>query len=338
MAEAKVIEQPRPQGAGAAAKATSATSPKEQKQGKVVLVEVPKLSDIPKFMDALEWKVSAALMRKWFAASSHEMTKAEKLGEVAPSHYPPELVDTKTVTMQWILGFARAKEVVQSAMSLSFLGNYGFDIEEARMQLAKRIKRAGLFQIVPQPFGDLAQPALWQHEHWQFRLFRIDSSQYSRGKVLMSGMDDLFGALASFGIYLAAKGSVTPQTKTVDTGRACQVVATRYDIEITHIVLYARDTYDFIGDQYLGHWSKDGVEVVSSYVLQEKLGTLSHSDYVPSGEPPDVKLPVGNHSFNEFRKRQGKGGDLLIFSNTQVYALKRPIRFSLTAQQVAGLS
>ncbi|WP_158226594.1 DUF6402 family protein [Pseudomonas congelans] len=338
MADATVIERPRPHNAVPVATGKSTTSLKENKQGKVIPVEVPKLSDVPGYMDSLGWKVSAALMRKWFSSSAREMTLDEKLGRTPPSKYPSALVDTTTVKLDWILSFERAKAVYQSALSSSLFGTYGFDIPEARDQLARRIKRAGLFTTRVEVFGDLSSPPIWQHEHWQFRLFKIDTTQIDRGKIFLSGLDDLFGALASFGLYLSAVGTVTPDTEIVDTGSACKLVVKTYQIEITHIAVYARDTYDFIGAQYLGHWNKDGVEVVFNYILEEKIGTLNPSDYQPSGDPPDMKLPVGNWSFNEYRKKHNKGGDMLIFSDLKTIRLKRPLRYNITHQQVAKLS
>ena len=53
MAEAKVIEALRPHSDKPVAVAQSKTSPKEQKQGKIVPVEVPKLSNIPSIMDSI---------------------------------------------------------------------------------------------------------------------------------------------------------------------------------------------------------------------------------------------------------------------------------------------
>jgi Family of unknown function (DUF6402) len=339
MVDATVIEKPRPHSAAPAATAASNTSPTENKQGKVVPVEVPKLSDIPSYMDSLGWKVSAALMRKWFAANSHAMTLDEKLGRTQPSKYPATLVDVTTVKLDWILAFDRAKKVYQSATSSSVLGTYGFDISEARVQLAKRIKRAGLFTTTTEIFGDLSKPPIWQHEHWQFRFFRVDTTTLDRGKSYLNGLDDLFGALASFGIYLSAYGTVTPETEVVvDTSGVQKVIAKKYVIEIAHVAIYVRDTYDFIGDQYLGHWNKNGVEVVKSYIIEDSLGTLKPSDYKPSGDPPDMKLPVGNWSFNDYRKKHNKGGDLLVFSDMKTMRLKRPLRYTVTPQQVAQLS
>ncbi|POD68857.1 hypothetical protein BKM17_26635 [Pseudomonas syringae group genomosp. 3] len=338
MANATVIEKLRPHNAAPAATERSITSSRENKQGKVVSVEVPKLSEVPSYMDSLSWKVSAALMRKWFSSDAWEMTLDEKLGRTPPSKYPSALVDTTTVTLDWILSFERARAVYQSVLSTSLFGTYGFDIPEAREQLARRIKRAGLFTTRTEIFGDLSNPPIWQHEHWQFRLFKIDTTQIDRGKVFLNGLDDLFGALASFGLYLSASGTVTPDAKIVDTGSAFKVVATNYQIEITHIAIYARDTYDFIGEQYLGHWNKNGVEVIFNYILEEKIGTLAPRDYQPSGDPPDMKLPVGNWSFNEYRKKHSKGGDLLIFSDLKTIRLKRPLRYNITSRQVAQLS
>ena len=318
-------------------KAKSSTTPKENKQGKVVPVPVPKLTDLPGYMDPLGWKISAILMRKWFAADARAMTLDEKLGKTSPASYPPALVDTTSVTLEWVLTFERVNKLYKKFLDFSFFGPYGFDSEKARLQIARRIKRAGLFTERKQTFGDLAQPATAQHEHWQFTFFRVDVGLVDRGAVYVSGLDDLFGALAGFGVYLAAYGSVTPTLVEVGTAKAPKQSVTKYDVELTHVVVYARDTYDFIGDQYLGHWSKSGPVVDQRYFAADQMGSISPKSYQPYYDGTELKFPVGNWNFNEYRTRHKKGGDLLIFTNTRRLRLNRPIRFTLTAQQVAAM-
>jgi len=300
---------------------------------------VPKLTDLPSYMDALGWKVSAALMRKWFAADAREMTPAEKLGKVPPSQYPRELLDTTTVTLDWILGFRRAaiayKSILDHRGSI-FSGSAVYN-EKLKEQLVKRIRNAGLFASDARTFGDLSRTSIWQHENWQIQLVRVDVENNDRVLVQFEGLDDLFGALGGFAFYLAAYGTVTPNVRVLPSDGPNKRTVEKYMIEMTHVAIYAKDTYDFIDQQYLGHWNKDGVEAKLMVAAHDRLGLVDPDIYTPSGDAPDIKFPVGNESFRRYRRKHGKGGDLLIFSDMRVERFASPFRFAVTSDQVAGL-
>src|SRR5207253_5067166 len=100
------------------------------------------------------------------------------------------------------------------------------------------------------------------------QLCKVDDGDMERGRVLLNDLDDLFGALGNFSIDLAAAGIVVPKTEAVGALR----VVKRHQVEVTHVGVYVRDTYDFNGPQYLGHWGKEGVEVFYGYWIREKIG------------------------------------------------------------------
>ena len=305
----------------------------------MIPVEVPKLTDLPSYMDTLGWTVSAALMRKWFGADAREMTREEKLGKVPPSQYPRDLLDTTTVTLDWILGFRRAAIAYQSILNhlgSIFSGSAVYN-EKLKEQLVRRIRNAGLFASDARTFGDLSRTPIWQHENWQVQRVKVDVENNDRLQLKFEGLDDLFGALGGFALYLAAYGAVTPNVKVLRSVGPKKRTVTGYMIEMTHVAIYAKDTYDFNGQQYLGHWNKDGVEVKLMVAVQDVLGTVDPDIYTPSGEAPDIKFPVGNESFRRYRGKHGKGGDLLIFSDMRVERFASPFRFAVTSDQVAGL-
>ena len=340
MVNAKVIEKARPHTAAPVARVASRTSPAAHVGGTVIPVEVPKLTDLPCYMDALGWKVSAALMRKWFAADAREMTLDEKLGKVPPRQYPRDLLDTTTVTLDWILGFRRAEIAYQSILNHrgSILSGSAVYNEKLKEQLVRRIRNAGLFASDARTFGDLARTPIWQHENWQVQLVKVDVESNDRLQLKFEGLDDLFGALGGFALYLAAYGTVTPNVKVFPSGGPNSRMVKRYLIEMTHAVIYAKDTYDFNDQQYLGHWNREGVEVKMMVAVQDTLGTVDPDIYTPFGDAPDIKFPVGNESFRRYRGKHGKGGDLLIFSDMKVERFASPFRFCVTPDQVAGLT
>ena len=280
-------------------------------------------------------------MRKWLAVDAYEMKLDEKLGNIPPSQYADgsrlDLIDTTTITMQWVMGFERAKIAYDQLLSVRLFKGHGLDSPRSRKALMVLLSRAGLFTHYPEAFGDLRQPPIWQHEHWQFQLSKIDGGDIDKVTRRLVGLDDLYGALAVFSLNLAAYGMVIPKTNVSDSGMSC---VQHYTIEVTHVGVYVRDTYDFLEDQYLGHWSKQGIEVVSSFAAPDLAPWLglpkpTLQDYEkPSGDPSNRNLAVGNVSFQEYRRKHNKGGDLLVFSDMVVAKLKRPFRFKVTPNEV----
>jgi hypothetical protein len=130
----------------------------------------------------------------------------------------------------------------------------------------------------------------------------------------------MFGALADFLLKIAAEGTVTPKTKTLDTG-AVQVE--HYEISVEKIGVYIRDTYDFNDNQYLGHWRKNTAPHIRLYALGES-----------RGDCPDDFVEVSNERFRAHRAQTGNGGDLLIFSDVLVTTLKKPYKFRVTPQEI----
>jgi hypothetical protein len=84
--------------------AGAALTPNQIKQ-KVAEPEPIKLTDLPGVMRKKGWPVGAAVMEKWLAGSMRRMTPAEKTGKIPADKYPPEFIDTKLITWQWLLTF-----------------------------------------------------------------------------------------------------------------------------------------------------------------------------------------------------------------------------------------
>ncbi|HEX4919104.1 MAG TPA: DUF6402 family protein, partial [Limnobacter sp.] len=74
-----------------------------------------------------------------------------------------------------------------------------------------------------------------QHCAFQFQREHVG---YSIGR-----LDDLYGSLGNFTLYaMPARVQLSPLNS-----RSCKA-------RVEGVLLYARDTFDFVGDQYLGHW------------------------------------------------------------------------------------
>lgn len=320
----------------------SITSVKGIKQGKVCYVDVFKLKDLPEIMDQKGWKVSAALMRKWFANPQRAMTKSEKLGNTDCRLYPPNLVDTTTVTMAWALSFPRVRENYKA-----IFGSKGifkstppeYERPAAKAALVRRLAKAGKFTTGHEPFGNLGDSVLNINEEWQFQFHVVDDNAayaIAWAKDAINGdpeLDDMWGALARFTFKIAAEGFVTPNTRAVDYGMKSRIEVESYTISVPRIGVYARDTYDFQDEQYLGHWSKTAEPYVRVYGASFSVGDKS-----PAGTCPNDFVCVENESFRKHRLMTSKGGNLLVLSDVLVTTLPRPFMFRVTPDEITAIT
>jgi hypothetical protein len=162
------------------------------------------IRDIPGIMTANGWTNGAALMNRWFNAPA----------AVAPGSV--QLADTKTITMNWVLGFPRAKTVYDD-----LINNKLTDKAAIAVIKKKYGKTVG-------NFGDFTLPV---------PILQKDNIQHEQVDI-PSKVDDMFCALGHFSIYVMVKG-----------------VATNDAINITDIGLCVMDSYDFNGFQPLGFWN-----------------------------------------------------------------------------------
>jgi hypothetical protein len=320
--------------------AHSKTTPTQNTQGKVCYADVFRLTDLPTIMDAKQWPISAILMRKWFASPAHTMSSDEKQGKTDARSYPANLVDTSTVKMSWALSFPRIKSRYEQIFGST--GLFGskpavYESTAARKELIKKLIKAGKFGLNREAYGELGASVLEVNDLWQFQFHKIGGKEYNAAtygeaaarEVFQSdpGLDDMWGALADTLFKIAAAGFVTPKLKEVDTGLQCGFEAEYYEVSVDTIGVYLRDTYDFNGDQYLGHWSKSSAPYIRLFAMGASRGSCPN-DYVE----------VSNKHFRTHRQVTNKGGDLLIFSDVLQTRLKKPFTFRVSPEELRRIS
>ena len=134
-------------------------------------------------------------------------------------------------------------------------------------------------------FGDLSRPVPEIHK---------DTIQYAPvGHPLSDPLDDMFDALARFTFRVAVSGYVS--TDKLSTGEEIYIVT------ITEVGTYVFDSYDFNGHQVLGWWDAKTNSVTKN----------------PFGE----EIRVDNGDFRDWRDRNHRGGDFLVFSDIKVTKL-----------------
>jgi hypothetical protein len=232
-------------------------------------VGLSSVSDIPRIMRANGWHKGARLLDRWFSLSSN----------VAPRYADP---DTATIRMDsFILTFPRARAVYDQLLGARIWAN-----PAAQMQIEDWLRRSGRLAGGTRRFGDFTQPFPGlDRVHINFRTVGFG----------VTDSDDLAAALGNFAFHVIIKGDVSTS------------VSGRYLVTIDEVGIYARDSFDFNGDQFLGYWdsSDDSVSMLNGL----------------SGDRVD------NERFRDYRRRHGRGGDFLVFSDIKTVRLSPPDTF-----------
>ncbi len=122
-----------------------------------------------------------------------------------------------------------------------------------------------------------------------------------------SEFDDLYGSLGKFGLYAAV----------LDWNISDSAAKGRRTLKITKVATYMRDTFDFLGGQYLGHWNERGMGIVAGAGIAASINSEAEW-HLPAWHPGlGWMTPINNSDFRSWQERSGSGGDLLLFSNTK---------------------
>lgn len=303
----------------------SQLTPSKQTEGKKAPVETFKITDIPSAMDGLGWVQGARFMRKWFSSPAYELPKDVKLGRTSPSSLAPAQLLTD-LPFEWLFSSSTrvSDPVAQKVAELRRIEEFNPTVGRLKapldqlspglIQLMVRLQRIGhldakshKLQNAYEDFSNLS--AIQLEETSQFNWFSIGASTWEKAT---DDLDDVYGALGSFAIKIAA-------TK-------FRTMANHFGypaIEIEEIGLYVRDTYDFLnvgGDQLLGYWSKKGV------TRPGPIDYYAKPDFIDKDSTRYFKTT--NDSFNNYRKTTGKGGDFLAFSTVKRYPVSILIHLS----------
>jgi len=273
-------------------------------QKKPVQVRLFRITDIPSVMHSkLGWLNAAALMRRWFKARARTMSIIEKKGEIDPRNLQQDAIDETTITMQWVLGFTRAK-LAHDKLLASWATPKG--IAELRRNILATAPATLPKGQVSWRFGDLSMPAKVIEETCQVNFVTVGA--------LDDPLDDFYGAIGKGVLKLAVTGMVTD----LKNGRR--------QITIDELGTYLRDTYDFNDDSFmsqpLGFWSAQTVR----RGLMLRWDIEIDEVFVEEGTVPEDRLyAVQNDDFQSYRAKYGRGGDFVIYSDVMRMRLAKPL-------------
>jgi hypothetical protein len=231
------------------------------------------LTNIPSIMRSHRWWNGARLLDIWFSQPS----------AIAPAYGAPE---TATIRMDsWVLTFRRAKQVYDQLMKQRIWVN-----ANARREIAAMLRRKGLLLPASRSFGNLSLPVDSQD---------TDYINYRVVSFALSDLDDMTAALGNFTFRVLVAGTITAASS-----------GSGYQVTITEVGVYVRDSFDFNGSQFLGYWDD--------------------SDNSVSMMNPLSGTGVSNSDFRDWRSANGRGGDFIVYSDLKRTVLASPDTFTIT--------
>ena len=238
------------------------------------------ITKIPAAMRANNWQRGARLMEKWFGD---------------PANAPPAngIASMDIITMDWVLGFSRARQVYDKLIAERIWLN-----EAARKEIVKLLARRNAPSNAKQRFLLPRMRQAMESESIQFRMVggNVD--------MLIGPMDDLRAALANFTFRVVVAGSVEPEMvyQKVASGAPPKVASGNYLVTIDEVGIYVKDSHDFNDatgeDQDLGNWNLES-------------NTVGRTGL-------NGGFNVHNSDFRKWRAANQKGGDFLIYSDLRV--------------------
>ena len=298
-------------------------------------VKAPALKTVPPFdiqqipgaMRKIGAPVGAAVMERWFAGQlNYSPTPTDEKEGINQNGqpYPPNMIDTTLVKIDWVMKFPRAKRALNELLTL--LGT-----PRARAQLATALR----------PYRSRQDIRAWLecgggmeqlHKEFQFQHASIEGSldqklkQFAITGILNEGIpDDLTCALGSFQLYAAISQATFNRRSNSSTAT------------LTHISVYVKDNYTFTDEpshvaQYLGHWNRNHVAIGPALQLATT-ANIGWVDYaVAQGDVHSkdaVLYPVKNSDFRAWQQKHGQGGDFIIYTDRMFMKLDTPITVAL---------
>lgn len=288
------------------------------------------LQDIPDVMDRIGWPVSAKLQRRWFAGALNYANTDDGARDGINQDgkpFPPSMIDTTIIKLDWLFRFPRAKEAFEYLSRKDVLFT-----ARSKDVLARKFKRLRPTSRCLSTWKLCDGNIHEYHKKFQFQLVSVDSDFYSKLKMFMRGvavpngiwMDDLYGALGAF-TFDAAIDSYSYMV--YSNGRA--------RLEIYGVSIYARDVFTFHdrsdewGTQYLGHWNKTGFIIIPAGTIAGELTksdipwyTVTRNAYISE---KNVYYPIRNKDYRNWQLKHGQGGDFIIYSDRRSIPLAGPM-------------
>lgn len=249
--------------------------------------------DIAAAMKSMGWPVASALMTRWCNGAPWTMPDPVKQGKTNPTSLPVAQYDDTTVNMSWLMKFPRAK----AAKDLVF----GKALNPPAITvLKKRLTDAGWKSGATLSLGNTSMDARTLEWTCQTNFAQLGGFNDT--------IDEFYGAIGKASFKVAVVGTAT-------------VVGKQNVFNVDKVGVYLRDTYDFTDDgfisQPLGIWSKKRIltKAESGIYAADKAARLVSAMARLLPHPYPGFEPISNSDFDDWRTKNSKGGDFVIYSD-----------------------
>lgn len=254
---------------------------------------------IPGIMRKNGWAKGAELMEEWFRRKAYTYPDPDATDKENTPY------NDSIVTLEWALGYKRVKNVYDKMWADKIYVNAA-----AKKEIEEVLQNSGKFNKAKySKFGDLSSSAAKINLGDFYIQQRCTGSLFDTASQSLDGMVAAL-ALANCCFHMAVEGTIHYEgVKETYFGLGEEDV---YLITITKVGCYIKDSYDFIGNQLggLGYWNPT--------INKAKKLTAEEGFY-----------KVENKNFRDWRKKNGKEGDFLVFSNIEKRTVNESWKVSL---------
>jgi hypothetical protein len=317
--------------------------------------------DLPGAMRRMGFQVAAKLARRWFNGRKNIIGNPS-------DRYPDDMVDSKTVSLDFTLKHGGADAKLRALIAKEIYTS------NAIMALKENIHQFVCKQFINQGTaysGEIDSLKLSNgdiqilHKYHQFQRVKVTTLETLDRNATPT---DLTAALGNLFYMAAVANAKVYSEKYYDYSAPTPRFCCRSRVEVTHIYVYARDSYSFsdkpggTASQYLGHWNRYGMILVPGAVVADIInskigktnGNLQWGDHPStpfmssiydngfkrpvdiinglfkrSHRKQDIYYPVHNNDYNTWRQKYDRGGDFVIYSNLRKITPPTPIQFTL---------
>ncbi|MGA3972411.1 DUF6402 family protein [Ralstonia nicotianae] len=366
------VEKPQPaspakkQEAPPAPPPKSADKPKSKEEEEDCRTPPPfDMLDLPPAMEKMGFYTAAQVARRWFNGRKYILSSNP--GTV----YPDDMIDTKIVSLNFTLKYKKPKAKYEKLINEDIYSENAINFSK---KIIREFTRKKFVDDGIAFTGEIDSLALSGrdiqklHHDFQFQLAVVTSFDTLDENL---GMTDLTATLGNF-FFMAAIASAKIYSEKYynysDPKKPTYCCEPK--VEITHIYVYARDSYSFAdkkgkkSSQYLGHWNRSGVILVPSAAAADVMNNVAGSlgadfDFGNQPDAPtltpyvyengfkkpvdivqglfrasrkqDIYYPVHNSDYKAWREKFNRGGDFAIYTDLKKIKLSEPIRFTLEA-------
>jgi len=332
------------------AAAAPSPAPSADKQNQCQAPTPFDLLDIPESMRAMGWPKAAKLARRWLHGREH-------IASADPTaRFDEDMIDTDTLSLSWVLGFNVAKWQYQKLLETAIYNDAAKkELKKSDGTLPNFMERNRFFsgKLFTWNYckGDI------EELHRQFHFQHIPVNTYDEMKNM--NMSELTAALGNFNLYAAIADAYISTKRFNRYDSATEVhLCTRSTVTISHIYVYAKDSYSFNprsdrkkASQYLGHWNKHGVIVSLTAILgtgiteagldiewgdhsidnsPTMLDDYGHAiDLAHDLQEKNVYYPIRDRDYQQWRQCHQRGGDFVIYTDLKRVKLITPIVLQL---------